>query len=93
MKTDNFLLTSEFNFTLQDGISIATFTPSARAKIADFGLPKRLESSNMCYLSATTIAFGDGPCRTYLYMSPESYNGVNSLSDTEAKASDVYSFG
>ena len=94
MKPHNVLLTSQFNFILhKDGISIATFAPSARAEIPDFGLSKRLASSNNFHFHATTIAFGHGPCGIYLYMSPEAYNGVNSLSYIEAKTSNVYSFG
>ena len=50
MKQHNVLLTSELNSILQqDGTSVATFAPSARAKTTDFGLSKRLTSSNNVY--------------------------------------------
>ena len=54
MKPHNVWLISEFNFILQqDGTSIATFAPSARAKIADFGLSKRFTSSYLPYFRSS----------------------------------------
>ena len=94
MKPHNVFLTSEFNLVIQqDRTSIATFAPFARANIAYFGLSKRLTSSINFRLNPTTIVFSSVHCGTYLFMSPEAYNGVNSFSYIEAKASDVYYFG
>lgn len=99
MKPQNVLLTAEFQFHKHaTGRTIASLAHSAKAKIADFGLSKRLEGAEPSGLLGSTGAgatsdFGNGPCGTFLYMSPEAYLGVSKLSDADAKASDVYAYG
>lgn len=97
LKPQNVLLTAGFTFSKTiDGHVFASFPPSAKAKIADFGLSKRLEGADPVTLlesTTATIEFGNGPCGTYLYMSPEAYKGVANLTDHQAKAADVYAYG
>lgn len=99
VKPQNILLSSKFQYTRDDyGGYVAYIAESAKVKIADFGLSKRLNgarSSNL-YASTTgtgTIDFGPGPCGTLLYMSPEGYRGIRTLDDSEVKAADIYAYG
>lgn len=97
MKPQNVLLTSKFEFEKKpSGHFHASFPFTAEARIADFGLSKRLESAEPSGLlgstATTTSDFGNGPCGTLLYMSPEAYEGVSKLSDADAKAADVYAY-
>lgn len=98
LKPQNVLLTSAFQFRKRpSGDFVASLALSAKAKIADFGLSKRLEgaeqANGLLGSSVGTGDFGSGPCGTYLYMSPEAYSGVASLSDADAKAADIYAYG
>lgn len=96
MKPQNILLTSAFQFSDTDKGNIAASIPaSAKVKIADFGLSKRLDGAESASIFGSTTAttdFGTGPCGTYLYMSPEAYEGISRLTDSQAKAADVYAF-
>lgn len=97
MKPQNVLLTSAFEFHEQGSGILATIADSAKVKIADFGLSRRLDAGSSANpdkgasMSATST-FGPGPCGTYLYMAPEAYRGGAYLDDDAAKASDVYSY-
>lgn len=97
LKPQNVLLTEGFSFAeTEDGHVLASLASSAKAKIADFGLSRRLEGADPVSLleSVTATAdFGTGPCGTYLYMSPEAYKGAKHLTDDQAKAADVYAYG
>lgn len=98
MKPQNILLSDTFQFNRdRAGEYVASLAPSTKIKIADFGLSKRLEGAEqgagLLSSSVGTGDFGTGPCGTYLYMSPEGYRGVSTLSDADAKAADVYAYG
>lgn len=101
IKPQNILLTAKFTFT-ETGPNqfLAFLPPSAKVKIADFGLSKRLKGAretaaqnNNGTVGAGTTEFGPGPCGTLLYMSPEGYRGVRNLDDSQAMASDIYAYG
>lgn len=99
VKPQNILLSSKFQFSeVSPGRYVAHIAESVKVKIADFGLSKRLDSGSSTNLIASTVAggtvdFGNGPCGTLLYMSPEGYHGIRTLSDSQAKASDIYAYG
>lgn len=96
MKPQNVLLTAAMSFNESSPSRINAFMPpTAKAKIADFGLSKRLNGAGPTGFDSTaaTSDFGNGPCGTFLYMSPEAYDGVSSLTDDQAKAADVYAYG
>lgn len=96
MKPQNVLLTSSFNFHPRENAPQLAYIPaSSKVKIADFGLSKRLEGAESPGIFGSTTAttdFGTGPCGTFLYMSPEAYQGVSQLQDSDAKAADVYAY-
>lgn len=98
MKPQNVLLTSAFEFTEQGCETKAYISKSAKAKIADFGLSKRLQSAddqqeNFGMSITTTSEFSSGPCGTFLYMAPEIFSEFSTLTDEQAKSADVYSYG
>lgn len=97
MKPQNILLTASISMEEDDrGFVSATLAPTAKVKIADFGLSKRLEGAESVRFqdsAVITTDFGTGPCGTYLYMSPEAYMGVSQLTDADAKAADIYAYG
>lgn len=97
IKPQNILLSAPLAMTKDEsGAFAASFPPSAKVKIADFGLSKRLEGAKNVFVNGMTVAtseFGEGPCGTYLYMAPEAFGGVAQLSDADAKAADIYAYG
>lgn len=97
MKPQNILLTASISIEAGDGGFVsATLATTSKVKIADFGLSKRLEGAEPVGFqdsAVMTTDFGTGPCGTYLYMSPEAYNGVSQLTDADAKAADIYAYG
>eukprot|EP00178_Gracilaria_changii_P009471 TRINITY_DN276_c0_g1_i1.p1 TRINITY_DN276_c0_g1~~TRINITY_DN276_c0_g1_i1.p1 ORF type:complete len:1338 (+),score=187.30 TRINITY_DN276_c0_g1_i1:4374-8387(+) len=97
MKPQNVLLTSAIQIEQNPTRGCTAHLPAnAKAKIADFGLSKRLEgaiSPRLFGSTAGTADYGTGPVGTYLYMSPEAYKGIGNLSDDDAKASDIYAYG
>eukprot|EP00177_Eucheuma_denticulatum_P002271 GFKZ01004069.1.p1 GENE.GFKZ01004069.1~~GFKZ01004069.1.p1 ORF type:complete len:1204 (-),score=131.06 GFKZ01004069.1:2526-6137(-) len=96
VKPQNVLLTAAMSFDESSSSQINAFMPpTAKAKIADFGLSKRLSGAGPTGFDSTaaTSDFGNGPCGTFLYMSPEAYDSVSNLTDDQAKAADVYAYG
>ncbi|CDF33185.1 Serine/threonine protein kinase [Chondrus crispus] len=97
IKPQNILLSAPLTMTKdKSGAFTASFPQSAKVKIADFGLSKRLKGAKNVFLNDMTVAtseFGEGPCGTYLYMAPEVFGGVAQLSDADAKAADIYAYG
>lgn len=98
MKPQNVLLTSALEFTQHERGMTAHIAKSAKVKIADFGLSKRLKSADgppgIFGASTTgTSEFSSGPCGTFLYMAPEVYRDFSSLNDDQVKSSDVYAYG
>lgn len=98
MKPQNVLLTSALEFTQHEQAMTAHIAKSAKVKIADFGLSKRLKSADgppgIFGASTTgTSEFSSGPCGTFLYMAPEVYRNFSSLNDNQVKSSDVYAYG
>lgn len=97
MKPQNILLSASIAIEGDDnGLVFASFASSAKVKVADFGLSKRLDGADPIAFNDSTVAttdFGTGPCGTFLYMSPEAYVGVSELTDADAMAADVYAYG
>lgn len=85
------------NVLLNVGVVIegryAYFPDHVEAKVADFGMSKRLKSDDSLSLAMSTAEFGNHPFGTYAYMAPESFNGVRDLDDDALKAVDVFAFG
>lgn len=90
MKPHNVLLTAKIDITPERR---AAFGVGNRAKIADFGLSKRLGDIRTGADMSTTMDFGQGLCGTVMYLAPEGWLGMTRLSDEQAKAVDVYAFG
>lgn len=90
MKPHNVLLTASVSIDYEN--HIASFPSNVDAKIADFGMSKRLQSHTHG-IAVSTVDFGNHPCGTYAYMAPESFHGVRDLSDDQLKSVDIYAFG
>lgn len=90
MKPHNVLLNAGIVIDRQKGVGY--FPSHVEAKVADFGMSKRLKSDEHS-LAVSTVEFGNQPFGTYAYMAPESFHGVRDLDDNALKAVDVFAFG
>lgn len=90
MKPHNVLLNAEIVIDSHNGVGY--FPSHVEAKVADFGMSKRLKSDEHS-LAMSTVEFGNQPFGTYAYMAPESFHGVRDLDDNALKAVDVFAFG
>jgi serine/threonine protein kinase len=91
MKPHNVLLTGGIEIDEND--DIAEFPPHVEAKIADFGMSKRLQGGQGADLLVSTVDFGNQAFGTYAYMAPEIFSGAMQLDNEELKRVDVYAFG
>jgi serine/threonine protein kinase len=91
MKPHNVLL--NVRVIIDERSSSAYFPSHVEAKVADFGMSKRLQSEDSLSLAMSTVEFGNQPFGTYAYMAPESFQGVRDLDDDALKAVDVFAFG
>lgn len=91
MKPHNVLL--NVGIIVDQEKSAAYFPHHVEAKVADFGMSKRLKSDDTFSLAMSTVEFGNQPFGTYAYMAPESFHGVRDLDDNALKAVDVFAFG
>lgn len=91
VKPHNVLLNA--NVIIDHRTNTAYFPGHVEAKVADFGMSKRLKNDEEMNLAMSTAEFGNQPFGTYAYMAPESFNGVSTLDDEQLKAVDVFAFG
>jgi serine/threonine protein kinase len=91
MKPHNVLLTGSINVDAE--ARIADFPPYVEAKIADFGMSKRLQGGPASNLLESSVEFGSQAFGTFAYMAPEVFSGAMHLDNEELKRVDVYAFG
>jgi serine/threonine protein kinase len=94
MKPHNVLLTGKIEVDADRGI--AEFPQYVDAKLADFGMSKRLHgppNTPNGQLMMSSVGFGDQPFGTYAYMAPEIFQGGAKLEEEDYKRVDVYAFG
>jgi serine/threonine protein kinase len=94
MKPHNVLLTGKINVDARRGM--AEFPPHVDAKLADFGMSKRLHeapSTSNGRLMMSSVAFGNQPFGTYAYMAPEIFRCATNLNEEDYKRVDIYAFG
>lgn len=62
------------------------------AKVADFGMSRRLNSDQR-RLAKSTVEFGDKAFGSWGYLAPELFKGAQGLDDDALKAVDIFAFG
>lgn len=90
LKPHNILLNAGIVIDSDKGIGY--FPRLVEAKVADFGMSRRLKSDEHS-LAKSSVEFSDQPFGSWSYMAPESFGGARDLNDSALKSVDVFAFG